>query len=305
MILYQLAPSLTIPALVLLLGFLAIPAFSQSSNGIYFEEFLTRRFAKPSNKDWKIDSLCPISTSVVARRVFSSYGAVFSAADSVVLPPTCIFPGEVEVKTFQKDLKTDAVAMGNVRITLQAAAAAKLNAAIRDAEAMRLRISPLDGAIAGDRTYGQTLGLWNSRVFPALEHWIRLHRLTEADRNELASLEPPKKIEKILEWESRGLFFSPNRARSILTSTAPPGVSQHLSFLAFDVVEYSRAEVRSVLNRHGWFQTIIDDPPHFTFLGVAETELPGRGLRAVRKGGYIYWVPNLSPAFPTAVQPTR
>jgi hypothetical protein len=48
------------------------------------------------------------------------------------------------------------------------------------------------------------------------------------------------------------------------------------------------------LNRNGWFQTIVDDPPHFTYLGVAETELPSRGLQLIWKGGYKYWIPHLS-----------
>lgn len=284
-----------LPALVLWILVSTVPALSQlPMTGTYFEDFLARRFS--AEKEWRIDAICPVSTSRVARAVLRNYGAVFAAGDGVTLPPACMFPGEADVKRFQEKLDTDTVEIGGVRIRLQTAAADKLKAALREAEA-RVRITPLDGAIAGDRTYGQTLELWHSRVFPALDHWVRRGRLTEADRNELAILDPAKRIEKILEWESRGLYFSPSRTRSILTSVAPPGVSQHLSLLAFDVVEYPRSEVRDLLNRHGWFQTIVDDPPHFTFLGLPERELPERGLRRVRKGGYTYWVPNVSPAF--------
>jgi hypothetical protein len=34
------------------------------------------------------------------------------------------------------------------------------------------------------------------------------------------------------------------------------------------------------------------------YLGFPETELPGRGLRAVFKGGVMYWVPNMRDSTP-------
>jgi hypothetical protein len=137
--------------------------------------------------------------------------------------------------------------------------------------------------------------LWNSRVFPALSYWTRHGKLSATDNEILGKLDLDKKIEKILEWEARGIYFSTDRSRSILTSTAPPGTSQHLALIAFDVVEYRDPIVRLALNRNGWFQTVIDDPGHFTYLGVPDIELPARGLMAVAKGGYMYWIPNLSP----------
>jgi hypothetical protein len=188
-----------------------------------------------------------------------------------------------------------------VRIDLQSAAAQALQQSIDEAAAIGLTISALDGPIAGGRSYGDTLMLWNSRVFPALSYWMRQGRLNSVDIDELGKLDLEKKVEKILEWESRGIYFSTDRSRSILTSTAPPGTSQHLSLLAFDVVECWDPQVRSILNRNGWFQTVIDDPGHFTYLGLPETELPSRGLTAIAKGGYMYWIPNMSP--PVATQP--
>jgi hypothetical protein len=47
------------------------------------------------------------------------------------------------------------------------------------------------------------------------------------------------------------------------------------------------------MNSNGWFQTIINDRLHFTYLGVPESELPRRGLKAVLADGTIYWVPNI------------
>jgi hypothetical protein len=108
-------------------------------------------------------------------------------------------------------------------------------------------------------------------------------------------MELEAKIRQILEWEELGIFFSTDRSRSILTSTAPPGASQHIAMLAFDVVEYWSPEVREILNRNGWYQTVVGDAPHFTFLGLPEAELPGRGLKLVYKGGHNFWVPNLTP----------
>jgi hypothetical protein len=127
--------------------------------------------------------------------------------------------------------------------------------------------------------------IWNSRVFPAMDFWIRRGRLPETARDEIARLELPKKLEKILEWESQGIYFSTDRTRSVLTSTAPPGTSQHLALIALDVVEFRNPTVRGVLNKNGWFQTIVDDPAHFTYLGFSETELPSRGLLASLKAG--------------------
>ena len=294
----------TIGALMAIVALASHVALSQAPPAIYFEQFLTKRFAKPTDKEpWTVERLCPISSGVVPRRVFTEYGAMFSAHESIVVPDTCIYPGEADVLRYQATITTDVLEFGTVRIELQRPAAEKLRSAVTEAESSGMRITPLDGAIAGRRSFGQTLMLWNSRFIPGLEFWIKRGRLAESDRNDITALELPKKIEKVLEWESRGIFFSTSRTRSILTSTAPPGASQHLAMIAFDVVEYGSADVQAVLNRNGWYQTIVDDPPHFTYIGVAEIELPSRGLRSVYKGGYKYWVPNLTP--PPVVLPTH
>lgn len=257
-----------------------------------FESFLAERF-KPQ-PSWDLESFCPVTKSVVAARVFRAYGSMFVASDSVKLPPVCVYPGDAEVVKFQGELKTKTFEAGGVRISLQEAASDALQRALNDANACRLTISPLDGAIAGSRSYGDTLMLWNGRFFRALDHWTRVGKLTAADREAVTGVELAKRIEMILRWEDQGIYFSTDRTRSILTSTAPPGASQHLSMLAFDVVEYSRPAIREIMNRNGWFQTVVDDPPHFTFLGIAEAELPNRGLKVVQKGSHRYWVPNLA-----------
>jgi hypothetical protein len=279
-------------AIIIVCGSVA-SSISQTPSPVAFEDFLYKRFSGGSPA-WDRERFCPGSTSVVARRVLEAYGAVFAANESVMVPKVCIFRGESEVIAYQKSLQTRRVDLSGVGIDLQTAATDALGRSITEAEALGFRISPFDGAIAGSRSYGQTLMLWNSRFVPALEFWVEQGRLSPAERDEIGGLDLDKKLERVLEWESRGIYFSTTRTRSILTSTAPPGSSQHLMFLALDISEFSNPAVRQILNQNGWYQTVIDDPPHFTYLGIPESHLPGRGLRVVYKGSYQYWVPNLS-----------
>ena len=97
----------------------------------------------------------------------------------------------------------------------------------------------------------------------------------------------------ILKLEGRGLYFSKDFSKSILYSVAIPGASQHLALLAFDVKEHANPTVRSILERHGWFQTVKSDLPHFSYLGVSTNELPSLGLKLVREGGRVFWIPDL------------
>ena len=60
-----------------------------------------------------------------------------------------------------------------------------------------------------------------------------------------------------------------------------------------DVKEFDNARVRSILASHGWFQTVTSDLPHFTYLGVKESELPMLGLKQVQNSGRIFWVPDI------------
>jgi hypothetical protein len=273
---------------------LASIAAAQPLRTVYYEEFLSQRLGNPGQTTWDAQAFCPTETSLTAKRVLESYGALFTAADTVTLPSVCIYSGEAPVLRYQKQLKTEVIEI-KIPISLQTAAARSLRASVDEVTASGLRISPLDGAIAAGRTYGDTLMLWNSRVFPALKYWNSKKRISTAELDEFARMELSNKIRKILEWEDHGVYFSTDRSRSILTSTAPPGASQHISLLAFDLVEYWNPTVRAILNKNGWYQTVVDDPPHFTYLGFPETELPARGLKMVPKAGHNFWVPNLTP----------
>ena len=287
----SLSAALLFPCVLVLL---VSSAEAQPLRTLFFEEFLAQRFSTGGPTVWNPQAFCPTETNLVAKRVLESYGSIFSAADSVTLPSVCVYEGEAPVIKYQKQLTTYTV-LFHVPIKLQLAAARALQASVDEAALSGLRISPLDGAIAGGRTYGDTLMLWNSRVFPALAYWNRKRSITSEELDEFARMELAQKIRKILEWEERGIYFSTDRSRSILTSTAPPGSSQHISLAAFDLVEYWNPDLRAILNRNGWYQTVIDDPPHFTYLGFPETELPARGLKMIYKAGHGYWVPNLAP----------
>ena len=108
------------------------------------------------------------------------------------------------------------------------------------------------------------------------------------------TLEPKEQTEEILRLErQKNLYFNLQFDETILSSVAPPGASQHLSMLALDINEYGNAKVCAILARHGWFQTVPQDLPHFAYLGVAESELPGLGLRKVTIANRAYWVPDL------------
>src|SRR5205085_1615421 len=136
--------------------------------------------------------------------------------------------------------------------------------------------------------------LWASRVEPALEHWLAQKCLTPDEAVAVHALAPEAQVAAILELEARGLFCSKDLAKSILYSVAAPGASQHLALVAFDVAEFTDANVRATLARHGWFQTVRSDLPHFTFLGVREKELPDLGLGRVEERGQTFWLPAVA-----------
>ena len=51
--------------------------------------------------------------------------------------------------------------------------------------------------------------------------------------------------------------------------------------------------VREILAKHGWFQTVLSDLPHFTFLGLKEKDLSKNGLKNVEVDGQTFWIPNV------------
>jgi hypothetical protein len=228
----------------------------------------------------------------VSRRVLAEYGAMF-VAEGVRLPPVCLFEGEAEVERFQREAGWRAEVFGGAEIELQPPAMEALLRARAEAEAAGLDITPRGGSEAGRRGFADSLRLWRSRCDPALDHWCAAGRLAGDEAERVRGLPLREQVAAVLELERDGIFFSKDFAKSILYSVAAPGASQHLAMLAFDASEYRDARVRRLLARHGWFQTVLSDLPHFTYLGLAEAELPARGLRRVMLHEQEFWIPDV------------
>jgi hypothetical protein len=58
------------------------------------------------------------------------------------------------------------------------------------------------------------------------------------------------------------------------------------------VKEHEDSKVRDILAKHGWYQTVISDLPHFTYLGTGESELSRLGLKKTGKDGRMFWIPE-------------
>lgn len=275
---------------------LEITAQTQIAKPVNFREFLESRLASSSTNGNRIRlaDVCPIDSDPIAMRVFKGYGAMFAASDSVIIPPKCILSSEAEVAAFQKGLSTKTSMINGFTIELQEAAMNGLLKAVEEAQARGLRITPLDGSIAGKRNFADTVRIWNSRFLPALNYWVSRKKITRTDADATRKMNLPDQIKQVMEWESKGFYFSTGKNQTIFVSVAPPGTSQHLSMLAFDIEQAGNSRVRAILNRHGWFQTVANDDPHFTYLGLPEAELPRRGLISVVKNGYKFWIPKLN-----------
>ena len=151
---------------------------------------------------------------------------------------------------------------------------------------------------SGGRSYQDTLNLWNRNVTRGLEHWRTEGRITPERAEQIRRLAPMEQVSRILEMEeSEQIYFGTFFDKSILYSVAAPGASQHLSLLAFDVAEYQDTEVEHVLAKYGWFRTVPNDLPHFTYLGHSEDHLPElnllRSQRQYNDRSYGFWVPDL------------
>jgi hypothetical protein len=228
----------------------------------------------------------------IERRLILEYGAVFTARGGVRPPSKVVFRNDAEVDAFQNGLQRSTVRIGEFDITLQTAAMEALVDASRSAKLRGLTVTPR-GKEAAARSYSETVKLWASRVEPALDHWVIEGRITAVEAERLRALAPFDQVWEVLRLEDEEIWFSKDLSKTILHSVAPPGASQHLSMLALDMTEFDEPEVRKILARHGWFQTVTSDLPHFTFLGMSEDELPAAGLRRVESNGRHFWVPDM------------
>lgn len=183
-----------------------------------------------------------------------TYGAVFVNQDiGIKLPQKDIFANEQETQDFQATLT-----MGHVDGTkdcyLQKSAADALNKA-----RIQQDIPLKSGYGSGDctRTFSTNLRFWHKY----------------ANNQILAKVKQGQETK-------------------ILGIVAPPGTSQHLWGLAIDL-RISNQKQRQALNQNGWFQTVENDVPHWTYVGISEGNLPVFGFKSKIVRGITYWITPL------------
>jgi hypothetical protein len=258
-----------------------------NSKGFYnvLNQILTKR-------GWKKEDLCDRKDMVI-NRILREYGSIFVVNEKVLPPPVCMFTSAQEVESFQKKVGFVSAEIAGTRIELQSAAMQALLQAREEALQKGLNITPRDGSEAARRNFADTIRLWKSRFEPACEHWQKQGRLSAEQVEELKSLPVKEQIREVLLLEKQGIYFNKFFNNSILYSVAAPGTSQHLSMLALDVNEFENAEVRKILAKYGWFQTVQNDTPHFTFLGHKQEDLGKLGLKEVATRSGKFWIPNV------------
>lgn len=271
-----------------------IRELKESTEPVPFYEALRKALKK---RKANLDLICP-PADPVARRILEEYGAVYVATKKVKPPPVCLFTTEEQVTQFQDDAGIKAEYIAYDTVELQPEAMKHLLKAREEAQKEGLDITPRDGAEAARRNYEDSVRLWNSRFHPALDYWLEQGRLTADDVTRLRALPLAQQIAEVLELEQAGIYFSKDLSKSILYSIAAPGTSQHIAMLAFDVNEFENPRIREIMAKHGWFQTVLSDLPHFTFLGLKEKDLPKQGLRSVEVNGQVFWIPNVTGTHP-------
>jgi hypothetical protein len=260
-----------------------------------------------------IESLCPIyspNTALqhAAGRVLNEYGAIFvgdnnsfvdfaldTNADVARLTVQCIYPDEEAVRRYQSLVKPRREIIDGTAVELQADAMTALLEARTEALTKNLRITPRGGSTGARRSYAETKRLWDSRFYPGLAYWTARKVITTAEAADVKRMAMLDQISTVLEWEDkRHAYFSKDMKKSIMYSVAPPGSSQHLFMLAIDIEQFANRAVREILARHGWYQTVKSDLPHFTYLGIKDSlELPSRGLKREEVDGQEFWIPRI------------
>lgn len=284
--------------------------FAQSAD---METYLAQKLAgiqlmdgsKVLKKGITLDEICDQNDSV-ANRVFREYGAMFVGRDEIFAGfrlinqnnrikffVNCVFRDETEVSSYQTTIRTKAANIGGTNIELREDAMNALLAAVEEGRGRGLRITPRGGSIAAKRSYQDTARLWDSRFYPALNYWVGKGRISRADAEAAKTAGITEQVKRVLAWEDKKLWFSKDLSKSILYSVAAPGASQHIFMVALDVEQFGVKGVRDLLAKHGWFQTVKSDLPHFTYLGVEKNKLESLGLTRAVSGGQEFWIPNL------------
>lgn len=229
----------------------------------------------------------------VQMRILREYGALFVTGAGVVSPPKCIFENSKEVAGFQQGIFKAGAEIEGTHIELQTVAMQELSKARGEAVESGLSITPRGGTEAARRSFEDTLRLWKSRFEPACVYWQKQGKLSAGQVEHLKSLPTKEQVREVLELEKQGIYFNTYFDNSILYSVAAPGASQHLSMLALDVREFADENVRKILGKHGWFRTVQNDEPHFTYLGRREKDLKKFGLKKIETKSGEFWIPNV------------
>lgn len=232
-------------------------------------------------------------SDAVQMRILDEYGAIFVADEMVKVPPVCMFETPAAVNKFQQGIFKKAENVDGTEIELQTSAMYWLLKAREKAQKKNLDITPRGGSEAARRSFEDTMRLWKSRFEPACAHWLKEGRLTPEQVEKLKQLSIKEQVKEVLELEKQGIFFNTFFNNSILYSVAAPGTSQHLAMLALDVAEFENEEVRKILAKHGWFRTVQNDTPHFTFLGRKKGDLKKLGLKKIETKDGEFWIPDI------------
>jgi hypothetical protein len=179
-----------------------------------------------------------------------SYGTVFINQESGIKLPEKVILDNELETQSFQDKISIELVNGTEECYLQKPAAAALN------KAKDLENIPLKSGYAGDclRNFAANLRFWNKY----------------ANRETLNQVKAGKETK-------------------ILGLVAPPGTSQHLWGLAIDLQILTPSQ-KQTLNENGWFQTVVNDLPHWTYLGWREEDLPKFGLQQKIIQGIKYWI---------------
>ena len=115
--------------------------------------------------------------------------------------------------------------------------------------------------------------------------------MNQSDADRMKAMSPFEQVSEVLKLEESGMFFAKDLSKSIIYSVAPPRTPAFID--AGLRREGARKYPRGLPAKHKWYQTVVSDLPHFTYLGVEESELPGLGLKKVTEGGRSFWVPDI------------
>ena len=140
-------------------------------------------------------------------RFLREYGSLFVAGPSVKVPTKVVFRDGAETAAFQSALDVSSDSIGGFSVELQAPALKALKAAIDEAKASGLTITPR-AADSSKRTYAETEGLWKSRVEPALAHWTAQGKIQASDAARIRALPPWELVSEVLRLEEQGIYFS-------------------------------------------------------------------------------------------------